>query len=359
MNTIDLETLANRVRGELFAGQDDIPTRAAISGAAPLQDAEAGHITLIDNEKHLPRLQSCKASACVTPQSYPQVPIPQIVVANPHEAFAVICKLFRPIVVHAKTGIDPRACVSALAQVASSAVVEALASVGDHCTVGERTQIHRGVTVMDGCTIGADCQIYPGVVLYPGTILEDRVVLHANCVLGSHGFGYRVENGRHVSAAQLGWVHVESDVEIGASTVIDRGTYGATRIGEGTKIDNLVQIAHNCKLGKHNLVCAQVGIAGSCSTGDYVVLAGQVGLRDHIHIGDRSVVLAQSGVSDSIPEDQMYFGTPAVPRKEQAMILASLYKLPEMRKTVKQLERQIEKLGADQEHDESQQRKAG
>jgi UDP-3-O-[3-hydroxymyristoyl] glucosamine N-acyltransferase len=346
MQPIDLQTLAKHVQGELVTRDAvDLPTLHRITGAAPLQDAESGHITLIDSDKHLSRLQNSKAAACVTPQKFPDVDIPQIVVSNPHEAFAQICKIFRPaIVVTSKTGIDPRACVSPTARVAASAVVEALASVGDNCEVGEGTHIHRGATVMDGCKIGRNCQIYPGVVLYPGTILEDRVVLHANCVLGAHGFGYKTEQGRHLSTAQLGWVHVESDVEIGASTTIDRGTYGATKIGEGTKIDNLVQIAHNCKIGKHNLVCSQVGIAGSCSTGDYVVLAGQVGMRDHIHIGSKSIILAKSGVAEDVAENQILLGSPAIPRKEQAMVIASMLKLPEMRKTLKQLERKLDEM---------------
>jgi UDP-3-O-[3-hydroxymyristoyl] glucosamine N-acyltransferase len=346
MKTMDLLTLAKHVQGELFTRDRGCePDSQCIVGAAPLQDAESGQITLIDSDKHLSRLQTSKAAACVTPQSFPDLDIPQIVVKNPHEAFAQICKIFRPaIVITAKSGIDPRACVSQSSRIASSAVIEALAAVGENCEIGEGTHIHRGVTIMDGCRVGSQCQLYPGVVLYPGTILEDRVVLHANCVLGAHGFGYKTEQGRHVSTSQLGWVHVESDVEIGANTTVDRGTYGATKIGEGTKIDNLVQIAHNCKIGKHNLICSQVGIAGSCTTGDYVVLAGQVGMRDHVNIGNKSIILAQSGVAEDVAENQILLGSPALPRKEQAMIIASLLKLPEMRKTLKQVERTLESM---------------
>jgi UDP-3-O-[3-hydroxymyristoyl] glucosamine N-acyltransferase len=137
---------------------------------------------------------------------------------------------------------------------------------------------------------------------------------------------------------------LESDVEIGSNTSVDRGTYGATRIGQGTKIDNLVQIAHNCRIGKHNLICAHVGIAGSCTTGDYCVLAGQVGMRDHCTLGDRVVVLAQSGIVSDAESDQVLFGSPAVPRKDQSMILATIAKLPEMRKSLKQMEKQLQRL---------------
>ncbi len=140
----------------------------------------------------------------------------------------------------------------------------------------------------------------PGVVLYPGTILEDDVLIHANAVIGAYGFGYRQVQGRHERTAQLGWVHLENNVEVGAGTTIDRGTYGPTRIGAGTKLDNLIQIGHNVHIGKHNLICAQAGVAGSCSTGDYVVLGGQVGMRDHIHLGDRVMVAAQSGLANDV-----------------------------------------------------------
>jgi UDP-3-O-[3-hydroxymyristoyl] glucosamine N-acyltransferase len=346
MTVIDLPTLAKRVHGELFArGVEVVPPDVIITGASPLADAQPGHITLIDHEKHVPRLQSSPAAACVTKQSLPEISIPQIVVPNPHEAFSKICELFRPhVIVKVSSGIDPRAMVAESASVPGNAIVEAGASIGEACVVGERTHIHRGVTIMDGCKVGSDCQLFPGVVLYPGTVVEDRVTLHANCVLGAHGFGYRMVDGKHVSTSQLGWVHVENDVEIGANTTVDRGTYGATRIGAGTKIDNLVMIAHNCNIGKHNLICSQVGIAGSSSTGDYVVLAGQVGVRDHTHIGSRTMVGAQSGVASDVAEDQIMLGSPALPRMDQAKLFAATNRLPEMRIALKKLEKQVDAL---------------
>jgi UDP-3-O-[3-hydroxymyristoyl] glucosamine N-acyltransferase len=341
MTSIDLVTLAKRVHGELFARNND----SIITGAAPLADAKPGFITLIDHEKHLPRLQETKAAACVTNRTFPDVSVSQIVVANPHEAFTKICELFRPqVFVARRNGIHSSADVAESAQVSEHSTVEAFVSVAERCVIGSGTHLHRGVTVMHGCRIGKDCQLFPGVVLYPGTIIEDRVVVHAGSVLGAHGFGYRMEKGCHVPTAQLGWVHVESDVEIGANTTIDRGTYGATRIGCGTKIDNLVMIAHNCNIGKHNLICSQVGIAGSSSTGEYVVLAGQVGVRDHVHIGDRTMVGAQAGVAADAGPDLILLGSPAIPRNEQAVLFASVNRLPELRKTVKRLEKQVESL---------------
>jgi len=343
MTSIDLPTLAKRVHGELFSRSN----YEIITGAAPLADALAGHITLLDHEKNLPKLQVSAASACVTNQTFPDVQIPQIVVNNPHEAFTQICQLFRPqIVVTQKYGIDRLASIADSAQISVRSTVESFASVADGCTVDDGTHLHRGVTVMQGCRIGKDCQLFPGVVLYPGTILGDRVVLHSGCVVGAHGFGYRMENGKHAPTAQVGWVEIESDVEIGANSCVDRGTYGATRIGEGTKIDNFVQVAHNCNIGKHNLICAHVGIAGSASTGDYVVIAGQVGVRDHIKIGARTMVGAQSGVVADTGEDEILLGSPAIPRNDQAVVYASIRRLPEIRKTVKQMAKQIETLMA-------------
>lgn len=351
MTAIDLTTLANRVHGELFSRSSEGAVEAkVITGASPLADVREGQITLIDSEKYLPRLQNSAAAACVTKQAFEDMPIPQIVVPNPHEAFAKICEIFRPsVVVTVPQGIDPRAIVCGDSQIAPTAVVEANCSVGANCKIGARTHLHRGVTIMDGCTIGEDCQLFPGVVLYPGTVLGNRVVLHANCVLGAHGFGYRMVDGKHVSTSQLGWVEISDDVEIGANTTIDRGTYGATKVGEGTKIDNLVMIGHNCSIGKHNLICSQVGIAGSSSTGDYVVLAGQAGLRDHIHIGSRTMIGAQSGVAGDAPEDQILLGSPAIPRKDQAILFAAMNRLPEMRKSLKQLEKQVEQLKSTKE----------
>jgi len=197
---------------------------------------------------------------------------------------------------------------------------------------------------MPRCVIGSDCVLHSGVTLYEYTQIDDRVVIHAGTVLGAHGFGYRQHQGRHLPTAQLGYVHIESDVEIGAGATIDRGTYGATRIGEGTKIDNQVMIGHNCQIGRHNLLCSQVGIAGSCRTGDYVVLAGQVGLKDHIRLGDQTIVGAQAGVMDDCEGNQVLLGSPATNQRDQMQIMAVERRLPEMRRELKQLHRELESL---------------
>jgi UDP-3-O-[3-hydroxymyristoyl] glucosamine N-acyltransferase len=202
--------------------------------------------------------------------------------------------------------------------------------------------IHSGVHVMAGCVIGADCELYPGVILYPNTRVGDRCLIHAGTVLGAYGFGYRTANGKHERSAQVGWVEIGNDVELGACVTIDRGTYGATRIGEGTKVDNQVMIGHNCQIGRHNLLCAQVGIAGSSSTGDYVVLAGQVGVKDHVHLGDRVMVAAKSGVMHDIPAGEVWSGSPAFPSRKYMQRVAAVGRLPELRDELRRLERESE-----------------
>ena len=198
--------------------------------------------------------------------------------------------------------------------------------------------------------------LYPNVVLYDGTVLGDRVMVHANAVLGADGFGYRLQNGRHVKVPQLGHVEIGNDVEIGACTCVDRGTFQATRVGEGTKIDNLVQIGHNCRIGRHNLLVGLVGIAGSSSTGEYVVIAGQAGVADHVHIGDRTQIGARSGVAGDIPADQQVLGLPARPIRDQKRILVTLDKLPEM---YRDLRRVKQKLAAEEGPGPSVDKKAG
>jgi len=241
-------------------------------------------------------------------------------------------------------GIHPTAVIHPTAQVAASANIGPYVTVAAGCTIGERTCIHSGVQIAGHCTIAEDCEIFSNAVLYQGTILYPRVMLHASSVLGAYGFGYRQCDNVHVRTAQLGWVEVESDVEIGAGTTIDRGTYGPTRIGRGTKLDNQIQIGHNVHIGEHNLLCAQVGIAGSSSTGSYVVLGGQVGVRDHLRLGDRTMAAAQAGIAMDVPDGESVLGSPALPQREATQMWIHSRRLPEIRKQIKTLESQMKSL---------------
>ncbi|MEX0818205.1 MAG: UDP-3-O-(3-hydroxymyristoyl)glucosamine N-acyltransferase [Pirellulaceae bacterium] len=335
-----LGDIANLVGGQLN-GDAGIP----ISGAAIIRDATAGDITLADKPQLANQLADCLAAAVLVP---PEVAAPEgvpfVTVSNVHASFAKIVQHFRPNVCSQPYGVSAAAHVSPTAQLGRNVIVYPTATIGDDVHVGDGTIIHPGVHILPGSRIGNDVTLFPNVVLYENTLVGNRVVIHAGSVIGAYGFGYETVDGQHKLSAQLGYVIVGDDVEIGAATTIDRGTYGPTSIGEGTKIDNQVMIAHNCRIGRHNLLCSQVGIAGSSTTGDYVVMAGQVGLRDHINIGDRAILGAKAGVMNSVPADSAYFGIPATADREQLQKQAALSKLPEMRKQFKALQKQVAAL---------------
>ena len=332
--TATLGQLAKLVEGRLI-GDPEIHC----FGAGVPEEVTGGEITMIDDPKRAESMGACPAVAIVTPQPI-NVARPHIVVKDSHEAFAKIVSHFRPRVEVTVPGEG----IAKGASIDETAVIHPSAVISDGVIIGQRTRIMPGVVVMPFCRIGDDCVIHSSVTLYEYTEVADRVTIHAGSVLGAHGFGYRQQAGRHIPTAQLGYVVVESDVEIGASATIDRGTYGSTRIGEGTKIDNQVMIAHNCQIGKHNLICSQVGIAGSSQTGDHVILAGQVGLKDHISLGDRVIVGAQAGVMEDLESDNVYLGSPATSQREQMQIMAVERRLPEMRRELKRLTRDVSSL---------------
>jgi UDP-3-O-[3-hydroxymyristoyl] glucosamine N-acyltransferase len=315
-----------------------------VTDALPLTDAKPDCITLVDSPQKLNQLLNSSALAAVVSEPHQACQQPQIVVKDVHLAFAEMILHLRgrpketPVGVHSSAQIAADASIGEATRIMSGASVEAGSKIGARCI------IHSGVTIMNSSVIGDDCVVFPNVVLYPGTVLGNRVILHAGVVLGADGFGYRQVDGRHTKASQLGWVEVEDDVEIGANSAIDRGTYGATRIGTGTKIDNLVHIAHNCRIGKHNLICAQVGIAGSSSSGDHVILAGQVGIADHVHLSSKTVACAQAGIMRNTEAGQVLLGSPAEPSKEKMKQFASMRHLPTIRRELKQLTEQVSEL---------------
>jgi UDP-3-O-[3-hydroxymyristoyl] glucosamine N-acyltransferase len=241
-------------------------------------------------------------------------------------------------------GVHERACVSPSATIGDDVAVHPFAVVGDDAVIGNGSTLHPGVVVGAGCVIGQRVVLHPHVVLYEGTVLCDDVQVHSGSVLGADGFGYRFVDGRHQKVPQTGTVEVGPDVEIGANCTIDRGTFGATTIGAGTKIDNLVMIGHNNQIGRHNLLCGQVGIAGSCATGDYVIMAGQAGIKDHVTIGDRSIVGAKAGVHNNIPAGQNVLGSPAIPVREQRRLFQMIARLPEMHKQLKEMSARLATL---------------
>jgi UDP-3-O-[3-hydroxymyristoyl] glucosamine N-acyltransferase len=249
-------------------------------------------------------------------------------VKDPYWAFAQ-CTLKihpEPKPCFSNSAIHPTVILGAECSIAPSATIGARAILGD------RVIIHPGVHIAEDCRLGDDCEFFPGVVLYRKTIVGNRVRIHANSVLGADGYGYVLHGGRHEKVPQIGWVEVGDDVEIGSCTTVDRGTLGPTWIGEGTKIDNLCQIAHNVQIGKHCLIVSQTGISGSTTLGDYVTLAGKVGTAGHIHIGSRSIISGNSMIAKDVPDGSHLSGYLARPHREWMESQATVNRLPKILK---------------------------
>jgi UDP-3-O-[3-hydroxymyristoyl] glucosamine N-acyltransferase len=332
--------IAEQLRGEIV-GDGSI----LLSGFAPADCARTGDLTFAENEDYFERAQRGAASAILVPAAFGPSSKTLIRVANARVAFARVLPLFFPPV-RPPAGIHPTAVVPASAQVDPSA------HVGPHCALGERVKIGARSVLYGGNHVGHDSHLGEEVVLHPNAVVYDqvrignRVTLHAGTVVGADGYGYVLDEGRHRKVLQLGNVVIHDDVEIGANVTIDRAALGSTVIGRGTKIDNLVQIAHNVEIGENCLVVAQVGISGSTRLGNYCVLAGQVGLAGHLKIGHHVTIAAQAGVMRDIPDNQKVLGSPAMPDKEAKRQLIAIMQLPELIRRVRDLEKQVETLKA-------------
>ena len=338
-----LGELSQLVEGEVTARPD-----LEISGAASIPRATPTEITFVASQKYVEAFLQSDAVAAVIGPDVVITEKPCIKVDDVESAFAEIVELFQPPVEREKVGLSRQAIVSPSARIADDVCIYPGAVVMDNVEIGYGSVIYPNVTVMENCVIGANVRIFPNSVLYENTVVGDRSVIHGGVILGAFGFGYRSNSGQHELSPQLGNVVIGNDVEIGANTTIDRGTYDSTTVGSGTKLDNLVMIGHNCIIGEHNLLCSQVGVAGSCTTGDYVVMGGQVGMADHLNIGAHVSVGAKSGLMHDIEEGQKFFGIPARPAREEMQILANRARLPEMRKTIKKLVKQVEQLSQSQ-----------
>ncbi len=309
------------------------PADTPVARAAPLADAGPGDLTFLDGPKRRKEWEASKASAAVVPTDFPDDPRPLVRVADPLGAFAKIFLTFRgdrP----AESGIHPTAVIHPTATIGANPFVGPCAVIGAGTVIGANARIHAGAVVGRSCMLGDDVTLFPRVVVYDDCTLGHRVTLHAGAVIGADGFGYRLAKGAHVKVPQLGGVLVADDVEVGANSTIDAGTFGPTRVGTGTKIDNLVMIAHNCQIGRHNLIISQTGMAGSSSTGDYVVVAGQAGVADHTHIGHRAVIAARSGVTGDVPDGVTVMGFPAMPGREFMKCVAEWRRANGVRKDV-------------------------
>lgn len=312
----------------------------ALAGFAPADTARAGDLTFAENEDYFRRADQSAASAILVSGEFASATKTLLRVKNARVAFAKALPLFFPEPAF-PAGIHPSAVI------APSACVDPSAHVGPHCVVGERAAIGPRAVLEGGnhvgpdCRIGEDTRLFPNVTLYARTLVGCRVRIHSGTVVGSDGFGYVFDQGRHLKVPQVGNVIVQDDVEIGANVAIDRGALGPTVIGAGTKIDNLVQIAHNVVLGEHCILCGQGGISGSTRIGNYTTLAGQVGLAGHLQIGSRVTIAAQSGVMNDIPDGEKWLGTPAQPDRQMKRVYLALQRLPELLRRVSELEKRL------------------
>ena len=321
-------------------GEIDIRQVAAIETAGP------GDLTFFANPKYSAELRVTRASAVILGDKAEPAPCAMLRTANPYLAFARAVGLFadawRP-----PAGVHPLAHVDDGAEISADASIGPFVAVGRGAVIGARTIVHPHVTIGREARVGSDCVIHAGVSIRERVRLGDRVVVQDGAVIGSDGFGFaRAADGRHHKIPQVGGVLVEDDVEIGANTTIDRPALGETRIASGTKIDNLVQIAHGVSIGKNSVLAAQAGIAGSTTLEDQVTLAGQVGVAGHLTIGKGVVATAQTGIPNSVEPGTMVSGYPAIPNRDWLKSSAVFRKLPEMRKAIGDLERRLAELEA-------------
>ena len=323
-------------------------TAVTIRGLAALGTAQAGDLSFLGNPKYKAEVAATAASIVLLPADYvggPPAGQMYLLVDNPSVALARVCaRVEQALWPRPEPGVHPSAVVAPEARVAPSATVGPLCVVEAGAVVGERTHLQAQVFVGRNARLGDDCWVMPGGSIATECILQDRVRLQPGVVIGSDGFGYEFANGRHEKVPQVGHVVIGNDVEIGANSTLDRARFSRTVIGEGTKIDNLVQIAHNVVIGRHCLICSQVGISGSSTLEDFVVLGGQAGLAGHLTVGRGSKIDGQSGVNSNLPAGSFMKGTPCLPYQLEQRINVLRQRLPALFRRVEALEAEIARL---------------
>ena len=336
MPQFTVQELAALTGGQFVSADDG---GRPITGPASIADAGEGHVTFFGNVKYLAQLKVSRATAALVPLDFNEPISPVAIrVENPTLAFAQLLEKFAPEPIRFAPGVHPTAVLGRDVVLGENVSIQPYVVIEDGVKIGAGTVLGAHGYLGHGATVGAGCQLAPRVTVGARCVIGSRVIIHSGTVLGSDGFGFELSGGRHVKIPQTGIVQIDDDVEIGANVTIDRARFGRTWIQEGTKIDNLVQIAHNVVIGRHCLIVAQAGISGSTRLGNYVTLAGQVGLVGHIEIGDRTIVAAQSGVTKNLGPDQIVFGYPALPLRESKEQLARIGRLPKLYERVKKLE---------------------
>ncbi len=318
-----------------------------IDDAAAIEAATPSAITFVLDGKQIGRLKDCRAGAILIDAKNAKaidgsLDATLVVVADTQAAFQTLLPLFRNVRSRPERGVSPQAYVSKTARLGQNCFVAAGVSIGDDAVIGANCDLYPGVVVGAGCQIGDNTILHANSVLYHDVIIGNNVIIHSGAVIGADGFGYRFIEGKFQKIPQLGSVHIHDDVEIGACTTVDRGAIGPTIVGTGTKLDNLVMIAHNCEVGRHNVFASQVGVAGSSKTGDYVRLGGQVGVADHVQLGAGCSVGAKAGVHKNVPAGETWLGIPASHESEQKRLVVSIKRLPDLRDQLQVMEKQIE-----------------
>jgi UDP-3-O-[3-hydroxymyristoyl] glucosamine N-acyltransferase len=332
--------IAEQVRGEIIGD-----AAVSINGFAAANQVRPGDLTFADQEAYFAVAEASAAAAILVPEGFTSTQKTLIRVKNPRVAVARLLPLFFPPDQYS-AGVHPSAVIDA------SASVDPTAHIGPNCVIGARAKVGARSVLMGGnhighdAALGDDCLLYPNVVIYHQCQVGNRVAIHASTVIGSDGYGYVLDEGRHRKILQIGNVIIHDDVEIGANTAIDRGALGSTVIGQGTKIDNLVHVAHNVSIGRHCIITGQVGFAGSTKMGDYCVVAAQSGIADHLTIGNQATIGAKSGVMRDIPDGGKVLGTPAMPDKQAKRQMIASQQLPEIIRRMRDLEKQLETLKA-------------
>jgi len=318
-----------------------------ITGIASLEDATPDHISYVSSDQYVAALESTKAAAAIAPRRLRIPPAwePRVLrVDDADLAVTKVLQLFAPPVPRPPAGVDQLARVAPTASLGPNAAVGPFTSIGQRTKLGRGCVIHANVFIGDDVTLGDDCEIFPGVVIRERITIGNRVIIHAGSVLGTDGFGYRWDGRQHQKVPQIGTVIIEDDVEIGSCVCIDRAKFSATRVGQGTKIDNLVQIGHNVEIGPHCIIVGQAGLAGSSHLGAGVVLGGQTAVRDHIRMGDGSMAAACSAVAEDVKPKTIVSGTPALPHRQSLREQAALRRLPDLVTHVRKLDEQVQSL---------------
>lgn len=328
---------------ELVGGEILGDATCEVTGVSSIEEAMPGDLVFAQDARYLRAAGASAASAIVGPSTARNTGKPLILVDDPKYAFARILQVFAPSV-RIKPGIDPNAHIGSGFQSGSDVSIQLGAYIGENVTVGDRVIVHPHAYIADDVKMGSDVVIHPFVTISQGVEIGDRVTIYSGTVIGSDGFGYVMVDNAHQKIPQIGNVVIGDDVEIGANSAIDRARTGSTTIGSGAKIDNLVHIAHNVKIGKNCLVVALTGVAGSCNIGDGVVLAGQSGVKDNVVIGDNAVVSARAGVIGDIAPGTRVSGFPAREHREQMRMTAAQLHVPELLKQISRLEERIAAL---------------